>query len=160
MIVDENFSSSGSPAAERGVAANIDTLVEALRYPRIMFGSCAEPGLVALYEQGDWQIARESIVDILARHQMSTELPLRMLKAAGDFMRTHALQLCGNPWLSTIRFDDLASISYCIHLELDWDEPGVWSERLLEMLDNRRLLNDGFHVRLSGRAPVHRRHEI
>ncbi|ANH69910.1 hypothetical protein ABE85_24155 [Mitsuaria sp. 7] len=131
----------------------IQRLVDALRHPPSIFGKASPSGLEADHEERDWNQATQDIQSILDVRQVSPGEVLSKLTAAARFVQLHELRLCGNPWLHVMRFKNVASISYLIHLDLDQEDANTWNERFHSMLASQDLLDLPLHINLRERGP-------
>ncbi|WP_431100662.1 hypothetical protein [Roseateles noduli] len=128
-------------------------LVEAFRHPPLIFGTASPPGLEADHEARDWSLATQDIQCILDIRQVSPETLLSKLEATARFIQLHELRLCGNPWLHVMRFQNIASVSYVIHLDLDQEDANTWNERFHSMLASQDLLDLPLYINLRERGP-------
>lgn len=131
----------------------IQKLAEALQHPPSIFGTASPSDLEADHEERDWSLATRDIQDILEVRQVSPQALLSKLKATARFVQLHELRLCGNPWLHVMRFQNVASISYVIHLDLDQEDANTWNERFHSMLASQDLLDLPLHINLRERGP-------
>ncbi|WP_431049099.1 hypothetical protein [Roseateles sp. L2-2] len=132
----------------------VQQYVHALRYPPSIFGASAPPGLEADHEERDWSQALQDIRSILDFHGVSPQALSAKLQAAAHFVQLHDLRLCGNPWLHVMRFRNVASISYVIHLDLDQADANTWNDRFHEKLLSQDMPDLPFYVNLRERGPT------
>lgn len=141
------------PSANEATRDEFDLLVQALRYPQVVFGDSAEPDLIARCEMADWQASAASLRQVLRQHGVPPAEALAMLRLAGEFLQLHRIRLQGSPWLCTFETDEGAWIRYDIHTSLDPAHVSTWDDRFDDVLMKRRLDRDRFYLRLLSSGP-------
>lgn len=132
----------------------ISELVAVLRHPAQFLGSAAADDLEADYEEGDWTAVPDEIRGVLDHPGHSLEWVVAKLELTARFLRIHGLRLHGHPWLHIMRFRDMASISYVLHLDLDSDAADIWNSRYSAVLTAGDLLSGPLYMALRMRGPL------
>ncbi len=140
------------PGAATAEDAGFQSLVQALRFPAIVFGDAVASTITAVCDLADWDATSAALKRILrARAKPATEL-LAMLRLAGEFSRQHGIRLQGSPWLCTFEEDD-EWIRYVLHTSLDFDEADTWDSRFEDVLTSHGFLRDCLFVQFSTCGP-------
>lgn len=125
-----------------------------LRHPALFLGAAAPDDLVADYEDGDWAPVPDEIRGVLDHPGNSLEWMVAKLELTARFLRIHGLRLHGHPWLHIMRFRDIASISYVLHLDLDSEAADIWNSRYSAVLTAGDLLGSPLYIALRMRGPL------
>lgn len=133
--------------------SDLHALVRALRFPGEVFGDAAAMAPEARCEDGIWDAVPHDLEDVLADFELTADHPLKVLRATAEFLHLHQLRLCGHPWLCVLRYEDVSTISYVLHLDLCREDANDWHERYLHMLASRDLRHEAFSISLRKRGP-------
>jgi len=131
-----------------------ERLLEALRNPHLVFGSAADPDLVARCELADWEASGASLKVVLERSGLSAERGLKALQLAGELTRQHRIRLEGSPWFCVFEMDDELWARYDIHTSLSHANAAIWDDRFDDILRKNGLDRERFYLRFLAGGPL------